>query len=131
MLLSATLSSAVFILLAMSFMALYGRQFTLLEAGKTATKAQQYAEIFANTIKMTSYDEIKAQDRQAITAIPGAEGWETEVALGPEKETEDGNQYKLVTVKVYKQAELLPRYSSDVLVSSAGLNSLPIGTVIA
>lgn len=131
MLLSAVLTAILFILLSVSFMSLYGSQFSLLEAGKNATAAQKYAEIVCNTLSLTSYDELKAQERRALTEIESAAGWESEIALGLEKEIGDGNKQRIATVRIYKSGETLPRYTQDVPLSTNGSGSCPIGAVIA
>lgn len=101
----------------------------MLEAGKTATTAQRYAEIVCNTLSMMGYDEVKAQGRRVLTEIEGAAGWESEIALGAEKEFGGGNRQRIATVRIYKSGETLARCTQEVPISSKS-GGFPKGTIL-
>lgn len=128
MLLSAVLSSIIFMLLAGAYIGLYGGQFSKLQAANTALEAQRYAEIVVNTLTLTPYDELADKGKQLID---GSDSWQEEVSIGPEKTIGGQNKQRIATVKIYRVGEVLPRYSLQVPFSSAGSTGVPIGSVIA
>lgn len=128
-LIQAVLASIIFMMLASSFVSLYGGQFTLLDSGKTALKAQQYAEISANTLTLTPYDELSAA-AHGKKNIEGASGWQDEVIIGSEKTIGSDNKQRIGTVTIYKTGDTLPRYSLQVPLSSQDNGTLPKGTIV-
>lgn len=130
MLLSAVLSSVIFMLLAGAFISLYGGQFSRLQAANVAMEAQRYAEIAVNTLTLTPYDKLEDKGRQLID---GSDSWQEEISIGPEKTIGESGKQRIATVKIYKVGEALPRYSLQVPLSSQGDSGggVPVGTVIA
>ena len=135
MLLSAVLSSIVFMMLAGSFFALYGGQFSLIQNGRTALQAQQYAEIDANTLSLLSYNNLDsgAHARHSITNIANATGWEDEIIVGPEQIIDEStkNKQRIATVNIYKTGDNQSRYSLSLPISSKGSSSVPPGSIIS
>lgn len=128
---SAAVTAIVFILLAGSIVGLYSGMFSAQESSRIANMAQQYAEIDANTLTLLSYNELDTA-AHGRTNIAGADGWQSEVMIGPEK-TINGNKQRIGTVKIYKNGEAIARASLQVPLSTQGNKpgGVPIGTVIA
>lgn len=120
LLIAAALSAIVFMLIASSFATMFSAQFSTLDAGRTATKAQRYAEIEANTLTLTPYDDLHSLNRQAITDVAEADGWQKEVVIGPEKVIGDDNKQRIATVKIYRDGETQPRYTTQLPLSTQG-----------
>ncbi len=130
-----TLLAVVYLFLAGTFFTLYSSQFGMIQAGRTALQAQQYAEIEADTLKLLSYDDLDATGahaRQAITAVAGADGWQDEITIAAEQTygADAQNKQRIATIKVYKDGDTLSRYSLQVPLSSKGSGGVPTGTVI-
>lgn len=135
MLFSAVLSTIVFMMLAGAFFAMYGGQFSLIQNGRTAIQAQQYAEIDANTLRLSSYADLdtKAHARQSITSIANAAGWEDEISIGAEQtlNEDSNNKQRIATVNIYKQGDIQSRYTLQLPLSSQGSgSSVPSGTIL-
>ena len=98
---------------------------------KIVHQAQQYAEGEAAIIKATNYSDITAHNK---TAIQNSNGFISEVVLSSESAYSDGIKQRTATINIYRQNESLPRYSINVLKTSAENNDsggVPIGTIIA
>ena len=98
---------------------------------KIVHQAQQYAEGEAAIIKATNYSDITAHNK---TAIQNSNGFISEVVLSSESTYSDGIKQRTATINIYRQNESLPRYSINVLKTSAENNDsggVPIGTIIA
>lgn len=127
-----TLMAVVYLFLAGTFFTLYSSQFSMIQAGRTALQAQQYAEVDSNTLSLLAYTDLDtkgAHSRQAITNIVDAAGWEDEIVIGPETIIDVDNRQRIATVKVYKTGDTLARYSLQVPLSSKGSSGVPSGTI--
>lgn len=135
MLLSAIMATLIILMIANGFMNMYGGQFTYLQAGKEASKGQQYAEIVADKIKLEGIDAEEVTDRTSLEEITGNEAdsnWEYTCEIGDETEDDDGNVFKVATIKIYKEGEDSPRYTYEVPLSSSGSSDgLEVGMVVA
>ena len=135
MLISAILASVMFIIIANSFMNLWGNSFTTLTAAKTATEAQNLSDIVSEKLKLEGVDaeEVTTQKRRLsdITGNDDDDDWLYTYEIGNEFEDDDGNIFKVAEVKIYKDGEDNPRYSTEIPLSSSGSNSLEIGMVVA
>lgn len=130
LLLSAALTAIVFIVLAGSIVGLYSGMFSMVESGRTASVAQRYAEIEANTLTLLPYDELTSA-AHGKKNIEGAAEWQSETLLGAEKVIDGDHRQRIATVKIYKAAESVPRANLQVPLSSKGSGaSVPVGTVI-
>lgn len=128
---SAALTAIVFILLAGSVVGLYSGMFSMQESVRTAGAAQQYADIEGNTLTLLPYEDLPSA-AHGKKNIEGANGWQSEVTLGPEKTIKDAKQ-RIGTVKIYKAGEGAPRASLQVPLSSkgGGGGGVPVGGIIA
>ena len=135
MLLSAIMATLIILMIANGFMNMYGGQFTYLQAGKEASKGQQYAEIVADKIDLEGIDAEEVTDRTSLEKITGNEAdsnWEYTCEIGDETEDDDGNVFKVATIKIYKEGEDSPRYTYEVPLSSSGSSDgLEVGMVVA
>lgn len=134
-LIETVLAMIVVGMLSISLFTIFSGQFSMIQAGRTALAAQQYAEIDADTVKLLSYDELDEKGvhtRQAITSVSDATDWEDEITISAEKSINDDTESKqrIATIKVYKTGDTLARYSLQVPLSSKG-SSVPSGTVLA
>ncbi|MEN6620092.1 MAG: hypothetical protein ABFD50_00875 [Smithella sp.] len=132
MLFSAVLSTIVFMMLAGAFFAMYGGQFSLIQNGRTAIQAQQYAEIDANTLRLSSYADLdtKAHARHSFS---NAAGWEDEISIGAEQTLSEDNNTKqrIATVNIYKPGDTQSRYTLQLPLTSQGSgSSVPSGTIL-
>lgn len=126
---SAALTAIVFILLASSVAGVYSGMFSMLGSSRTASAAQQYAEIDANSLMLLPYDELSAA-AHGRTDIAETDGWQSEVIIGSEKIVGD-NRQRIGTVKVYKDGEGIARASLQVPLSSLGSRQdVPVGSII-
>ena len=92
-------------------------------------QAQQYADMEAFIVKETDYLEIQPHIR---ADIQNSDGFQSEVTISEERDFSENIKQKTVTINIYKEGEVLPRYVLDVIKSSAQQNvvQVPIGTVI-
>lgn len=115
----AVLACVVFSLLGLSLTQIFGGSLSSLAASKNALRGQQYAEIDANILKRTSYEDLSSA-AHAKQAIENGNGWASAITLGTEKE-KNGVKYRTATVNVYKtMASLTPSFSMNVPLSSYG-----------
>ena len=134
---SVLAAAIVYTMIASSFFMIANGMFSAHKASRTATQAQQYADIDANTLQLLAYDTLDekgAHPRQNITSIEGADGWQDEVLLTDEKiiDKDEESKQRIATVKIYKEGDILSRFSLQVPLSSQGTTvGVPIGTVIA
>ncbi len=106
-------------LLALSFLQIYGSQFSALTANRRALQAQQFAQSEADFLRNTSYDELDTT-AHARQAIAGTNGWTSEVSLAAET-TVNGVQQRLGTIKVYRNSSVsAPDFSLQVPLTSQG-----------
>ena len=136
MLISAILASIMFIIIANSFMNLWGNSFTTLTAAKTATQAQAYSDIVSEKIKLEGTDAEEVTTKTKLSEITGNDSdddWFYTYEIENETEDDNGNIFKVASIKIYKDDENGPRYSTEIPLSSLGNNTdgLEVGMVIA
>lgn len=135
MLISAILASIMFIIIANSFMNLWGNSFTTLTAAKTATQAQAYSDIVSEKIKLEGTDAEEVTTKTKLSEITGNDSdddWFYTYEIENETEDDNGNIFKVASIKIYKDDENGPRYSTEIPLSSLGSSfSVPIGGIIA
>ena len=102
-----------------------------LKGNTIALQAQQYADVEAQLIKATAYNDLSAK---AKTNIANSDGFQSEVTLSAESDYSETIKEKTATVNIYRSGESLPRvtlnvkkYSQEIQPSSG----VPIGTIIA
>lgn len=127
---TAALTAVVFMLLASSIAGIYSGMFSMLGSSRTAVAAAQYAEIDANTLTLLPYDALNSAGHGRMN-IAGAEGWQSEVEIGPEKIIGLDGRQRIGTVKIYKDGENAARSSLQVPLSSKGSAAqVPGGTIL-
>lgn len=135
MLISAILASIIFIIIANSFMNLWGNSFTTLTAAKTATQAQAYSDIISEKKKLEGIEAEEVTTKTKLSEITGNKAddeWFYTYEIENEMEDDDGNIFKVASIKIYKDDEIGPRYSTEIPLSSLGSSfSVPIGGIIA
>ena len=136
MLMSAILASIMFIIIANSFMNLWGNSFTTLTAAKTATQAQAYSDIVSEKIKLEGTDAEEVTTKTKLSEITGNDSdddWFYTYEIENETEDDNGNIFKVASIKIYKDDENGPRYSTEIPLSSLGnsTDGLEIGMVVA
>ena len=98
-------------------------------SSKTALQAQQYAAAKADIINSIKYDELAAQARDPIPNT----NYSDEVIIGAEEPYPDNPDImqKVCRINVYAAADVLPRYSIQVIRTSVPQgSSLPAGSII-
>ena len=98
-------------------------------SSKTALQAQQYAAAKAEIINSIKYDELAAQARDLIPNT----NYSDEVIIGAEEPYPDNPDImqKICRINVYAAADVLPRYSLQVIRTSVPQgSSLPAGSII-
>ena len=136
MLISAILASIMFIIIANSFMNLWGNSFTTLTAAKTATQAQAYSDIVSEKIKLEGTDAEEVTTKTKLSEITGNDSdddWFYTYEIENETEDDNGNIFKVASIKIYKDDENGPRYSTEIPLSSLGnsTDGLEVGIVVA
>ena len=133
MLISAILASVMFIIIANSFMNLWGNSFTTLTAAKTATEAQNLSDIVSEKLKLEGVDAEEVTTKTPLSDITGNDDdddWLYTYEIGNEFEDDDGNIFKVAEVKIYKDGEDNPRYSTEIPLSSSGSGAFLKGMII-
>lgn len=123
MLMSAILASIMFIIIADSFVNLWGNSFTTLTAAKTATQAQAYSDIVSEKIKLEGTDAEEVTTKTKLSEITGNDSdddWFYTYEIENETEDDNGNIFKVASIKIYKDDENGPRYSTEIPLSSLG-----------
>jgi len=131
MLISAILASIMFIIIANSFMNLWGNSFTTLTAAKTATQAQAYSDIVSEKIKLEGTDAEEVTTKTKLSEITGNDSdddWFYTYEIENETEDDNGNIFKVASIKIYKDDENGPRYSTEIPLSSLGSNLGEVGS---
>ena len=136
MVVSAMLATIIFIIIANCFMNLWGNSFTTLTAAKTATQAQAYSDIVSEKIKLEGTDAEEVTTKTKLSEITGNDSdddWFYTYEIENETEDDNGNVFKVASIKIYKDDENSPRYSTEIPLSSLGNNTdgLEIGMVVA
>ena len=136
MLMSAILASIMFIIIADSFVNLWGNSFTTLTAAKTATQAQAYSDIVSEKIKLEGTDAEEVTIKTKLSEITGNDSdddWFYTYEIENETEDDNGNIFKVASIKIYKDDENGPRYSTEIPLSSLenSTDGLEIGMVVA
>ena len=131
MLISAILASIMFIIIANSFMNLWGNSFTTLTAAKTATQAQAYSDIVSEKIKLEGTDAEEVTTKTKLSEITGNDSdddWFYTYEIENETEDDNRNIFKVASIKIYKDDENGPRYSTEIPLSSLGSNLGEVGS---
>ena len=136
MVVSAMLATIIFIIIANCFMNLWGNSFTTLTAAKTATQAQAYSDIVSEKIKLEGTDAEEVTTKTKLSEITGNDSdddWFYTYEIENETEDDNGNVFKVASIKIYKDDENSPRYSTEIPLSSLGnsTDGLEIGMVVA
>lgn len=132
MVVSAMLATIIFIIIANCFMNLWGNSFTTLTAAKTATQAQAYSDIVSEKIKLEGTDAEEVTTKTKLSEITGNDSdddWFYTYEIENETEDDNGNVFKVASIKIYKDDENSPRYSTEIPLSSLENNLLPIGAI--
>ena len=132
MVVSAMLATIIFIIIANCFMNLWGNSFTTLTAAKTATQAQAYSDIVSEKIKLEGTDAEEVTTKTKLSEITGNDSdddWFYTYEIENETEDDNGNIFKVASIKIYKDDENSPRYSTEIPLSSLENNLLPIGAI--
>ena len=132
MVVSAMLATIIFIIIANCFMNLWGNSFTTLTAAKTATQAQAYSDIVSEKIKLEGTDAEEVTTKKKLSEITGNDSdddWFYTYEIENETEDDNGNVFKVASIKIYKDDENGPRYSTEIPLSSLENNLLPIGAI--
>lgn len=125
MMLSAILATLIMLMIAHGFMTMYGGQFTYLQAGKTASQGQQYAELVGEKVKLEGVDASDVTTKTDLSNLTGNDkdkGWQYTYEVSDGTEDENGNIFKVATIKIFKDGETSPRYTYEVPLSSLGSN---------
>lgn len=123
MVVSAMLATIIFIIIANCFMNLWGNSFTTLTAAKTATQAQAYSDIVSEKIKLEGTDAEEVTTKTKLSEITGNDSdddWFYTYEIENETEDDNGNIFKVASIKIYKDDENGPRYSTEIPLSSLG-----------
>ena len=108
---------------------------TGLTAAKTATQAQAYSDIVSEKIKLEGTDAEEVTTKTKLSEITGNDSdddWFYTYEIENETEDDNGNIFKVASIKIYKDDENSPRYSTEIPLSSLGSSfSVPIGGIIA
>ena len=134
MVVSAMLATIIFIIIANCFMNLWGNSFTTLTAAKTATQAQAYSDIVSEQKKFEGEDAEEVTTKTKISEITGNQNdddWFYTYEIENETEDDNGNVFKVASIKIYKDDENSPRYSTEIPLSSLENGVLPVGSIIA
>ena len=135
MLVSALLATLILMMIAHGFMLMYGGQFTYLQAAKTASEGQQYAELVGEKVKLEGIDAEEVTSKTNLDTLTGNDkdkDWQYTYEISDGTEDDNENIFKVATIKIYKDGENSPRYTYEVPLSSLGSSfSVPIGGIIA
>ena len=129
MLVVAVVSAIIIALIALSTAKINQAAFNGLTSSKIALQAQQYAAAKAEIINSIKYDELAAQARDLIPNT----NYSDEVIIGAEEPYPDNPDImqKICRINVYAAADVLPRYSIQVIRTSVPQgSSLPAGSII-
>ena len=112
---------ATFILgmLGIGLSSMYSGTFSVMNAGKAASQAKQFATVEGDILKVAGYDGSTdvTHDWQSLQNVVGADGanWESKVEdTGRTETSPSGDQVKVMKVSVRKNNELVSRYSEEV-----------------
>ena len=136
MLVSALLATLILMMIAHGFMLMYGGQFTYLQAAKTASEGQQYAELVGEKVKLEGIDAEEVTSKTNLDTLTGNDkdkDWQYTYEISDGTEDDNGNIFKVATIKIYKDGENSPRYTYEVPLSSLGnsTDGLEVGMVVA
>ena len=124
--LAALISSGV----AFSLAKLHTSTMKTLETSKVNIEAQQYGLAKAELLRSTSYDDVISQNK---TSVKNSNGFTDEVVVGAEIDYSDTVKQKVCTINVYKDGEMLPRFSyklSKLITDKGSSNGVPAGTIL-
>ena len=141
MLVEAVLAIITFSLLSMAFMTIFSGQFSQLAAARTASQAQQYAELDASLLRLVNYEYLTDSavlseyslhtGRGSIRSISSPGTWQDEIIIGAERTSSDGqSKYRVGTINIYRNSgDRLPRATLEVPLTASS-NTIPVGSVI-
>lgn len=117
-------------MIAMSSTKIASSVFSGTNSNSIAIQAQEYALTQAEFLRVNDYEDVESVDRRKIS---NTEHYFEEVIVSPEANHPLNNaiKQKICTVNIYRDAEILPRYSLKVIRLSKDNNSgLPTGSII-
>ena len=118
-------------LISLSVTKLNQSAFSGINNSKIMLQAQQYAESEAAIIKATNYSDLTAHSK---AVIQNSNGFYSELILSAESDYSESIKQRNVLIKIYKDNEVLPRFSLNVLKFNTEKNTssgVPVGTIIA
>lgn len=129
LLIDAILGAMIIMLLSVSLATITNSQFASIDGSRTALQAQQFAQVKASEIGITSYTN--AASLATAKALVAGTGFDREVIVGAEVDLGGGNKQRIITVNIYKTGEATVRFSLPVPLSSLGSVSsgVPSGTI--
>lgn len=98
---------------------------------KIMMQAQQYGDTEATIIKETNYSDLTAHSK---AAIQNSNGFYSEITLSAESAYSENIKQRNVLINIYKDDEVLPRFSLSVRKTNVEEESgggVPVGTIIA
>ena len=131
LLIIAIVTAMMVALISLSVTRLNQSVFAGMNNSKIMLQAQQYAETEAQIIKATDYSNLIAHGK---TQIQNSNGFYSEVILFTESNYSENIKQRNVLIQIYKDSEVLPRYSLNVLrinVKNHISSGVPVGTIIA
>ena len=103
MLVSALLATLILMMIAHGFMLMYGGQFTYLQAAKTASEGQQYAELVGEKVKLEGIDAEEVTSKTNLDTLTGNDkdkDWQYTYEISDGTEDDNGNIFKVATIKI-------------------------------
>lgn len=106
-------------MLGIGLSSMYSGTFSVMNSGKAASQAKQFATVEGDILKVAGYDGSSdiTHDWQSLQSVVGADGanWESKVEdTGRTETSPSGDQVKVMKVSVRKNNELVSRYSEEV-----------------
>ena len=127
----AIVTAMMVALISLSVTKLNQSAFSGINNSKIMLQAQQYAESEAAIIKATNYSDLTAYSK---AVIQNSNGFYSELILSAESDYSESIKQRNVLIKIYKDNEVLPRFSLNVLKLNTEKNTssgVPVGTIIA
>lgn len=112
-------------------------------AVRTASQAQQYAEIDADLVKLISYEYLDDsavfaeyglhKARGAMNNVTDGNGWEDEIIVSGEKTSsyDSDMKYRIATINIYRTSDTVPRATIEVPLAAYGSGGVPVGSIMA
>ena len=131
LLIIAIVTAMMVALISLSVTKLNQAAFSGFNNSKIMLQAQQYAESEAAIIKATNYSDLTAHNK---AVIQNSNGFYSELILSDESAYSESIKQRNVLIRIYKDNEVLPRFSLNVLRTNAEnytSSGVPVGTIIA